>query len=67
MYIKSGMLNTRASSTPVQGPLYFVSVKSQELLAEYLSEFSSLIAKDRGENCDTKQYVIHIMDNEDIN
>ncbi|ORE21605.1 hypothetical protein BCV71DRAFT_241504 [Rhizopus microsporus] len=62
LLVKSGMLNTRASSTPVQGPLYFVSVKSQELLAEYLSEFSSLIAKDRGENCDTKQYPLTTSD-----
>lgn len=56
--MNSGMLNSRASSTPVQGPLYLVSDKSQKLLANYLSDISSLIMKDRGQTTNTKEYVI---------
>lgn len=51
------MLNTRASLTPIQGPLYQISIRSQKLLVEYLTEFSSLIIKERGKTNDTNEYV----------
>lgn len=45
----SGMLTTRASSMsqPVQGPLYFISLRSQDLLVKHIPEFCSLFIKDR--------------------
>ncbi|CAO3680826.1 unnamed protein product [Rhizopus stolonifer] len=62
LLVKSGMLNSRASSTPVQGPLYLVSDKSQKLLANYLSDISSLIMKDRGQTTNTKEYPLTTSD-----
>ncbi|KAI8095106.1 regulator of Vps4 activity in the MVB pathway-domain-containing protein [Gilbertella persicaria] len=49
LLVKSGMLTTRTSSLsqPVQGPLYFVSLRSQDLLIEYIAEFCHLFIKDR--------------------
>ncbi|KAI7888218.1 regulator of Vps4 activity in the MVB pathway-domain-containing protein [Mucor mucedo] len=49
LLVKSGMLTTRASSMsqPVQGPLYYISLRSQELLIKHIPSFCSLFAKDR--------------------
>ncbi|KAG1471813.1 hypothetical protein G6F56_001913 [Rhizopus delemar] len=58
----SGMLNTRASLTPIQGPLYQISIRSQKLLVEYLTEFSSLIIKERGKTNDTNEYPLSLSD-----
>ncbi|KAF7731658.1 hypothetical protein EC973_008828 [Apophysomyces ossiformis] len=47
--VKSGMLITRASamSQPVQGPLYMISVRSQELLSKHIASLCSVIVNDR--------------------
>ncbi|GAA5797864.1 hypothetical protein HPULCUR_003260 [Helicostylum pulchrum] len=49
LLVKSGMLTTRASSMsqPVQGPLYYISLRSQDLLVKHIPEFCLLFAKDR--------------------
>ncbi|KAI7907651.1 uncharacterized protein BX663DRAFT_491572 [Cokeromyces recurvatus] len=49
LLVKSGILSTRIStvSSPVQGPLYFISLRTQELLAEHIPDICSLIVKDR--------------------
>ncbi|KAG0750435.1 hypothetical protein G6F62_001739 [Rhizopus arrhizus] len=62
LLVKSGILNSRASSTPVQGPLYLVSIRSQELLSNYLSQLSLLIINDRGQTCNTKEYPLTTSD-----
>ena len=45
----SGMLTTRASSLsqPVQGPLYYISLRSQDLLVKHIPDFCSLFVNDR--------------------
>ncbi|CEP06908.1 hypothetical protein [Parasitella parasitica] len=49
LLVKSGMLTTRASSLsqPVQGPLYYISLRSQDLLVKHIPEFCSLFVNDR--------------------
>lgn len=49
LLVKSGMLTTRASSMsqPVQGPLYYISLRSQDLLVKHIRAFCTLFAKDR--------------------
>jgi hypothetical protein len=49
LLVKSGMLTTRASSMsqPVQGPLYYISLRSQDLLVTHIPDFCSLFVKDR--------------------
>jgi hypothetical protein len=43
------MLTTRASSMsqPIQGPLYYISLRSQDLLVKHIPEFCNLFVKDR--------------------
>jgi len=47
--LHSGMLTTRASSLsqPVQGPLYYISLRSQDLLVKHIPDFCSLFVNDR--------------------
>ncbi|KAG1101019.1 hypothetical protein G6F42_017570 [Rhizopus arrhizus] len=49
LLVKSGMLTTRASSLsqPVQGPLYYISLRSQDLLVKHIPDFCSLFVNDR--------------------
>lgn len=43
------MLTTRASSMsqPVQGPLYYISLRSQDLLVKHIPDFCNLFISDR--------------------
>lgn len=43
------MLTTRASSLsqPVQGPLYYISLRSQDLLVKHIPDFCTLFVNDR--------------------
>ncbi|KAI8372101.1 hypothetical protein BD560DRAFT_102405 [Blakeslea trispora] len=54
LLVKNGMLTTRASSQPVQGPLYFVSLRCQDLLMPHIPEFCQLFTHDR-KNMGTKK------------
>ncbi|KAI9272484.1 hypothetical protein BY458DRAFT_474320 [Sporodiniella umbellata] len=62
LLVKSGMLNSRASSTPVQGPLFLISAKAQKLFANHLPKISSLITKDREQISNTKEYPLTTSD-----
>lgn len=64
LLVKSGMLTTRASSMsqPVQGPLYYISLCSQDLLVKHIPDFCELFVKDRQSTNDTRKDPLTISD-----